>query len=1559
MHTDAAETHVIDSLASADLGAYLPHAQLCALCLRMDKADAEAHLLTRVGMKRGHMRRFMGNVWAKTPAHVKCSDEEDALGALVAPADETIPQSAGVAIIRAGVAGLTVAAAFIGDSTPVIVLEKRARVGFFNAAEKAPAYAWRRPQHGAALALLQRTQQAVKGGQHVRIYTNTLVKSATRSGEGWLLRGCRQAEQFATACGFVVIASSGCLSPPRHLLRASDESRVLWGLGATPSSCTSKRVVIIGMSAFALDNMRAAITHRATSVTFLTRRRGTVCPQVINVAHMLHRRAGSTPSVNAILFSYLKKAYDAARIAHPECWHAEKRLAPVGRDVVVSDLFFVASWLQAVTTQVGEAAEIVDAGVLTRAGTQVEADVVIQCAGFELDDGAARISGESRSTLCGMIAPNMWLQLDPHRDADPPVTRHDVPSTLIAQYWRDAQLCTRARAAGIVQPQPDTGILEDEEDTLEAQCVANKRAWLDAHALVRQGVGQTLAYPFEHMATELASVSASARTDDAPSRPSDTAPPRPSAAAPTRVPAASMHTLMHVAARLVTCDTLDPDTPLMDAGLDSLGAMELHSELQTITSSKLPATLVLDAPTLRLIDSHLLQHTRAADTAAPSATPTVLHEDLLRAAKRLITSERLDTDTPLMDAGLDSLGAMELQSELETLTSTAMPATLVLDAPTLRSIARHIEQRAPAAHGALDTGIAASPAAPPDDAAQRQCACEAITFTLPADVCRHASFSRLAFGAGCVVAQVPAARWEAPGGLSAPEAARVRHGGFVDAAEWFDHTHFGVSVNEACAMDPQQRLLLESGYSALRHAGKTRDTLAGSGTPVFTGMEYFDFAEVAPDNSFRHDSGGMAAGRASYVLGLTGPCALIGTTCSSALVAASMACTQLQCDNADTALASAASLMLRPRAHLIHARSGGLSTSGRCHTFDARADGFARSEAVLGVALGVAPAAHTIASHVVRCDGRSASFTAPSGLAQREMLRAARASCTGVIAYEAHGTGTALGDPTEVGGVVEVFGSNGGSVVFGSVKANTGHVEPGAGAAGLLAIMSQLHAQSAHPNAALRTLNPHIQSAVSQCTTTFSQLATPLPQALMCGTSAFGINGTIAHVMLRASCGGTANSAPAAFAYRRRRFPWDGSAHTSSFGEARGPTLDSDTPLMSAGINSQMAITLAARIQAASKCERLGSTLLFEHATARAIAAHVQTTTHNPFGADEVIALASGLMQRGTGCHTGTMQFETETLRDPPTLLPRLDDGAYGDRVVELSRGKDGHLPLFVMHTPDGLTSVFLGLSRALRHPNPVFGVEHAIIRSGDDRYLQNTDVIHLGSEYSADVLNVCTAREYTQIATMGASFGAALAHTTTCAISARAPDMVRVLVLIDPPPPGLNPHRAKGTLNSSVQWRRIAAATLLERSSIVAGREMSTDECMCQFEERVPDDINVVFAMNLVRLGMIPAGLASARDCGRRLDAWVHCATSLAHSTWGETRVDLRANVVLVSATERCTFFDGSDTMAMEKYFGVDALAVTGSHLQVLALCAGGASDEFNARLNSQLCGFDLPKKI
>jgi len=182
----------------------------------------------------------------------------------------------------------------------------------------------------------------------------------------------------------------------------------------------------------------------------------------------------------------------------------------------------------------------------------------------------------------------------------------------------------------------------------------------------------------------------------------------------------------------------------------------------------------------------------------------------------------------------------------------------------------------------------------------------------------------------------------------------------------------------------------------------------------------------------------------------------------------------------------------------------------------------------------------------VRCDGKSASLTAPNGKAQREVISAAFAVAqiapSALTLMEAHGTGTALGDPMEVGSVTAVvlkFRDNSATpMAIGSMKANAGHAEPGAGFSGLLKLIVGLAWGDAAPNAQLHVLNPHLGSTLKgvSCALTVQLLALPA-NARVGGVSSFGYSGTIAHAVLRHS-GKAAQKAPPKPKFKRRIFQW-------------------------------------------------------------------------------------------------------------------------------------------------------------------------------------------------------------------------------------------------------------------------------------------------------------------------------------------------------------------------------------------------------------------------------------
>ena len=362
-------------------------------------------------------------------------------------------------------------------------------------------------------------------------------------------------------------------------------------------------------------------------------------------------------------------------------------------------------------------------------------------------------------------------------------------------------------------------------------------------------------------------------------------------------------------------------------------------------------------------------------------------------------------------------------------------------------------------------------------------------------------------------------------------------GGFLDQVDSFDAPFFGIAPREATSMDPQQRLLLEVSWEALENAGIVPDRLYGSKTGVFIGICASDYQRLVEATDLQRDglyaatgnALSVAAGRLAYTMGLNGPCVALDTACSSSLVAVYEACQSLRHQACSLALAGGVNLILRTAYTEVLTDAHMLAPDGCCKTFDAAANGFVRSEGCGVVVLKRLtqaqadgdPILAVIRGAVINQDGRSSGLTAPSGAAQRALLKQAlteaKVEPTAVTYIEAHGTGTALGDPIEIGALSAVYGKRTQPLWVGSVKSNIGHLEGAAGIASLLKVILALQHGELPPNLHFTHPNPYIDwgAAPLQIPTA----PTPWPRAgatqqRIAGVSAFGFSGTNAHLLV-------------------------------------------------------------------------------------------------------------------------------------------------------------------------------------------------------------------------------------------------------------------------------------------------------------------------------------------------------------------------------------------------------------------------------------------------------------
>jgi phthiocerol/phenolphthiocerol synthesis type-I polyketide synthase C len=364
--------------------------------------------------------------------------------------------------------------------------------------------------------------------------------------------------------------------------------------------------------------------------------------------------------------------------------------------------------------------------------------------------------------------------------------------------------------------------------------------------------------------------------------------------------------------------------------------------------------------------------------------------------------------------------------------------------------------------------------------------------------------------------------------------------GVVDDVLSFDAEFFGISPREAAQMDPQQRLLLELAWEAFENAGRPPGAMAGTQCAVFVGVSSQDYSDRNVDDlsiidaySATGNTSSIVSNRISYLFDLRGPSMSIDTACSSSLVAVHQACLALRAGEADAALAGGVNLLLHPFAFIGFSKASMLSPTGRCRAFDAAGDGYVRSEGgalmllkTLDRARADGDTVHAlIVSSGVNSDGHSqGGINVPTSATQAALLEEvyARAGIDprDVSYIEAHGTGTAVGDPVEARALAQVMGQGRSAdkpLLIGSAKSNLGHLEPASGMAGLFKAVLSLRHRTVPASIHFRNPNPGIDFEGGG----LRVVDRPVPldadgRLPIVGVNSFGFGGTNAHVVLRA-----------------------------------------------------------------------------------------------------------------------------------------------------------------------------------------------------------------------------------------------------------------------------------------------------------------------------------------------------------------------------------------------------------------------------------------------------------
>jgi mycobactin polyketide synthetase MbtC len=360
-------------------------------------------------------------------------------------------------------------------------------------------------------------------------------------------------------------------------------------------------------------------------------------------------------------------------------------------------------------------------------------------------------------------------------------------------------------------------------------------------------------------------------------------------------------------------------------------------------------------------------------------------------------------------------------------------------------------------------------------------------------------------------------------------------GGFLAGAATFDPAFFGISPREATAMDPQQRVALRVAWRALENSGVNPDEVAGHDVGCYVGASFTGYGPAM--DQFSGHSGhlitgtalGVISGRIAYTLGLAGPAMTVDASCASALAAFHVAVQSVRAGDCDLALAGGVCVMGSPGFFVEFSKQHALSDDGHCRPYSAQASGTVWAEGAGMFVLQRKSAAlrdgrrvlAEVRASVVNQDGRSAGLTAPSGAAQARLFRRALTEAglqpDQVGMLEGHGTGTRLGDRTELRSLSETYGAAepGHGPLLGSVKSNVGHAQAAAGALGLAKVLVCAHRGAVAPS---------LHAAEASHEIDWQQQGLRLARELIewpavdgqraAGVSAFGMSGTNAHVIV-------------------------------------------------------------------------------------------------------------------------------------------------------------------------------------------------------------------------------------------------------------------------------------------------------------------------------------------------------------------------------------------------------------------------------------------------------------
>ncbi|MAE65561.1 MAG: hypothetical protein CMJ18_14925 [Phycisphaeraceae bacterium] len=543
------------------------------------------------------------------------------------------------------------------------------------------------------------------------------------------------------------------------------------------------------------------------------------------------------------------------------------------------------------------------------------------------------------------------------------------------------------------------------------------------------------------------------------------------------------------------------------------------------------------------VDADALPEPEAAAPQAVTAPRNTLEQQIADIWSDLLETDTVGTTDNFFDLGGHSLLLVRLQSALADLVGREIPIVDLFQHPTVQSLAAHLGGGAEPNPSLVAAARARRRTDRAPDGAESSIAIIGMAGRFPGAADVETFWRNLCDGRESIVQFTDAELAEVGVErrlIEDPHYVAAR--GVLADVDRFDAGFFGYSPREAELIDPQQRLFLQCASEVLERSGydpHRYDGLVGcyAGTSANTYQSNLRerpdvLSSVPPMHVLISSDKDFLPTRVSYKLNLHGPSVNIQTACSTSLVAVHQACRDLVDRQCDIALAGGVCVTVPLVGGFMTGEQSIMSPDGHCSAFDAEARGTVKGDGVAIVALKRLEAAQRDGDHIhavirgtaINNDGaRKVGFTAPSAGGQALAIAAAQAEAdvpADTIGYiEAHGTGTALGDPIEIEALTRVFReqtSRRGFCAIGSVKTNIGHLDAAAGVAGIIKAALALEQRTIPPSLNFTRPNPRIdfESSPFYVNTERRTWNTPDGAPRRAGVSSFGIGGTNAHVIL-------------------------------------------------------------------------------------------------------------------------------------------------------------------------------------------------------------------------------------------------------------------------------------------------------------------------------------------------------------------------------------------------------------------------------------------------------------